>query len=72
MMIESKEDLLKTREEAKREMASYDCRILVCSGTGCIATGSQKIYEKFLEILAKDHPGDSVTFESHGEKDTSE
>ena len=35
MMIESKEDLLKTREEAKREMASYDCRILVCSGTGC-------------------------------------
>lgn len=68
MMIESKEDLLKTREEAKREMASYDCRILVCSGTGCIATGSQKIYEKFLEI-AKDHPGVSVTFESHGEKE---
>lgn len=68
MMIESKEDLLKTREEAKREMASYNCRILVCSGTGCIATGSQKIYEKFLEI-AKDHPEVSVTFEAHDEKE---
>ncbi len=68
MMIESKEDLLKTRENAKKEMASYDCRILVCSGTGCIATGSQKIYEKFMEI-AKDHPEVSVTFEAHDEKE---
>lgn len=68
MMIESREDLLKNTEEAKREMESYDCRVLVCSGTGCIATGSQKIYAKFLEI-AEDHPGVSVTFGPHDEKE---
>lgn len=66
MMIQNKEDLLKIREAASLQLASYDCRILVCSGTGCIATGSHKIYEKFVEI-AKDVPGISITFEAHDE-----
>ena len=55
-MIQNKEVLEQIREEAVKELNSYDCRILVCSGTGCVATGSQKIYEKFMEI-AKDAPG---------------
>ena len=46
-MIQNKEVLEQIREEAVKELNSYDCRILVCSGTGCVATGSQKIYEKF-------------------------
>ena len=54
-MIQNKEVLEQIREEAVKELNSYDCRILVCSGTGCVATGSQKIYEKFMEI-AKDAP----------------
>jgi len=66
MMIQNKEDLLTIREAAASQLASYDCRILVCSGTGCIATGSQKIYEKFVEI-AKDAPSVSITFEAHDE-----
>ncbi len=49
-MIQNKEVLEQIREEAVKELNSYDCRILVCSGTGCVATGSQKIYEKFMEI----------------------
>ncbi len=49
-MIQNKEQLQQLHEEAVKELNSYDCRILVCSGTGCIATGSNKIYEKFLEI----------------------
>ena len=55
-MIQNKEELLQVREEAKKILDSYNCRILVCSGTGCIATGSEKIYEKFLQIC-KDAPG---------------
>ena len=55
-MIQNKEQLQQLHEEAVKELNSYDCRILVCSGTGCIATGSNKIYEKFLEIT-KDAPG---------------
>ena len=40
-MIQNKEQLQQLHEEAVKELNSYDCRILVCSGTGCIATGSQ-------------------------------
>ena len=49
-MIKSKEELLDIRKSAQEELASYDCRILVCSGTGCIATGSNKIHEIFQEM----------------------
>ena len=49
-MIQNQGELLQVREDAKKMLDSYDCRILVCSGTGCIATGSEKIYEKFVEI----------------------
>lgn len=52
-MIKNKEELLQVRESAREQVAAYDCRILVCSGTGCIATGSMKIYEEFL-TLTKD------------------
>ena len=49
-MIKNKEELLDVRKSAVEELASYDCRILVCSGTGCIATGSNKIHEIFQEM----------------------
>lgn len=64
MKIDSKETLMSIREEALSRIAAYDCRILVCSGTGCIATGSQKIYEKFSEIAANT-PGVTVEFGPH-------
>lgn len=63
-MIETREALSNVREEAQKSLESYDCRILVCSGTGCIATGSEKIYEKFLEIC-KDAPGVTLEFAPH-------
>ena len=66
MRIDSKEKLLELCEAEQEKLAACDCRILVCSGTGCIATGSQKIYEKFLEV-AKDAPGVSITFAPHDE-----
>ena len=64
-MIETREDLRKRTELANEEMASYDCRILVCSGTGCIASGSEKVYEEFMRI-AGDTPGVTVEFGAHG------
>ncbi len=66
-MINNREELLNSAEAAKKELASYKCRILVCAGTGCIATGSQKIYEEFMKI-AGDDPEVSVTFAPHDEK----
>lgn len=67
-MIENREDLLQLRETAKAEIASYDCRILVCSGTGCIATGSNKIYDIFQELV-KDTPGIELEFAPHDKYD---
>jgi len=67
-MIKNKEDLLQTREAAKSQISSYDCRILVCSGTGCIATGSAKIYEEF-QGLVKETPGVTLEFAPHDSHD---
>ena len=63
-MIQNKEALSQVREAAVHALDSYSCRVLVCSGTGCIATGSEKIYEKFMEI-AKDAPGVVLEFAPH-------
>ena len=67
-MISNIEALDRVREAALQVLAGTDCRILVCSGTGCIATGSEKIYEKFVEI-AKDHPEITLEFSECGGHD---
>ena len=66
MILKDKNDLMEVQKAAVKEIESYDCRILVCSGTGCVASGSEKIYEKFQE-LAKDMPGVSLVFAPHDE-----
>ena len=62
----TREELQQVREDARRQIEAYDCRILVCSGTGCIATGSTKIYEEFLELV-KNTPGIVLDFAPHDE-----
>jgi len=64
-MIKTVEDLGAVRLQAKDAIASYDCRILVCSGTGCIATGSNKIHEIFEELV-KHTPGVELVFSPCG------
>ncbi len=63
-MIQNIEALEQVRAEAKKALDAYQCRILVCSGTGCIATGSEKVYEKMME-LAKDTPEVVLEFAPH-------
>jgi NADH-quinone oxidoreductase subunit F len=65
-MIHNRDELKECRQKAKADMETAVCRILVCSGTGCIATGSEKIYNRFLK-LANTTPGVSVTFAPHDE-----
>ena len=60
-MIHNKEELLQARVAAESQLKAYDCRILVCSGTGCIATGSNHIHELF-EKLVKETPGVELVF----------
>ena len=67
-MIQNIEDLSLEREKAVAELNGYDCRVLVCSGTGCIATGSDKIH-KLLEELIADDPEIDLVFAPHDDHD---
>ena len=58
-------ELSQARDKALVDLNNYDCRILVCSGTGCIATGSNKIHEIF-EKLVKETPGVQLVFSPCG------
>jgi len=64
-MIRNNDELIQARETAQAQLKAYDCRILVCSGTGCIATGSNKIHELF-ENLVKETPGVELVFSPCG------
>ena len=70
-MIKTAEALTQAAVKACEEIKKYDCRILVCSGTGCIATGSNKIYEIFTDLV-KDAPGISLVFSPCGGHDEDE
>ncbi len=70
-MIKTKNELSVARNEAIEALNSYDCRILVCSGTGCIATGSNKIYEIFADLV-KETPGVTLEFAPHDAKEHEE
>ena len=64
-MMKSVSELSQARIKACADIQNYDCRILVCSGTGCIATGSNKIHEIF-EKLVKETPGVELVFSPCG------
>ena len=64
-MMKNIADLSQAREQALVDIKNYDCRILVCSGTGCIATGSNKIHAIF-EKLVKETPGVQLVFSPCG------
>ena len=64
-MMNNREDFTNLRQQAEVELNSYDCRILVCSGTGCIATGSNHIHELFEKIV-KEMPGVELVFSPCG------
>ena len=64
-MIRNNDELIQARAAAQVQLNAYDCRILVCSGTGCIATGSNKIHELF-ENLVKETPGVELVFSPCG------
>ena len=60
-------DLLNSvKDAALNEIKNSKCRILICAGTGCLAGGSGKIYDKFLELI-KNNPDVEVSFEKEVE-----
>ncbi len=53
MILENRTQLDLLREKCVEKRNAETRRILVCGGTGCLAGGSQKLYEKFQELTDK-------------------
>ena len=51
--IYNQESLNQLKDAAKAVIDNTKCRILICSGTGCLAGGSAKIYERMQELVAE-------------------
>ena len=64
-MIHTVEELVQAQHNACEVIKHYDCRILVCSGTGCIATGSHNIYDIFSKLV-KETEGVELVFSPCG------
>ncbi len=52
MFLHNREELQALRKETAEKLHSQKLRILICAGTGCIAGGSKKIYDRMKELAA--------------------
>ncbi len=50
-MLNNRQDLIDARIQAKKAMEQEKFRILICAGTGCLAGGSAKIYDKMCALV---------------------
>ena len=62
MYLHNREELQALRKSAEAVLHAPGIRILVCAGTGCIASGSKDIYDK-MKSLCEGNNGVSVEFE---------
>lgn len=60
-MIKNRAELDSIREEAKNALDNSRCRILICAGTGCLAGGSELIYNRMKQLVS-DNPDIEVKF----------
>ena len=49
--IANREDLIARRDFFKKALNAQKKQILICGGTGCVAGGSLKIYERMQELM---------------------
>lgn len=54
-MLKSREDLKNYREEALASYRAQTQKIIICAGTGCVAGGSLKVYERLREIMTAEN-----------------
>ncbi len=59
-MIRNINELNAHRDVAKAKMEGYEKQLLICGGTGCVSSGSLKLYEKLKEEIAKHGLEDKV------------
>ena len=52
MKLENRTQLDLLREQCQEKRNKEACKILVCGGTGCLAGGSDKIFDRLSELTA--------------------
>ena len=52
MKLDNRTDLMLLRREWREKRDAEKTRILICGGTGCLAGGSRKLYERMCELTA--------------------
>ncbi len=62
-VIKTRDDLNRLQKKFKESLDSQKKQILICAGTGCVAGGSLKIYERLQEILKERNIPCSVMLE---------
>ena len=48
--IKSVDELNPMRDKAAHKISGEKCRILICGGTGCLASGSQEIFDEMSKL----------------------
>lgn len=48
--LKNRDELIKFRGKVRERIQAKKCRILICAGTGCLAGGSEQIYQKMYEL----------------------
>ncbi|MDR2405938.1 MAG: 4Fe-4S binding protein [Deltaproteobacteria bacterium] len=67
-MLKSRQELKDLREKCRKAAKDEVRKILVCSGTGCVASGAEDVYEQFKTLLSEMNIPCSVRFieDGHG------
>ena len=60
MILANRGELIKKREIYSESLAEESIKILVCAGTGCIASGSLAIFDRLTELMASNDISCSV------------
>ena len=50
-MLKSRQDLIEYRRIAKEAYAMQTEKVIVCGGTGCVAGGSLKVFDRLRELM---------------------
>lgn len=59
-------NLAEIAEKAKQRVAALKYRVLICAGTGCIASGSKAVYDEFIRLTGAIPGIDAVAMTDDG------
>ncbi len=69
-MLNNRQDLAEYRAAAKRAYGTQVKKIIVCAGTGCVAGGSLKVYDRLKELMTEQNIPVSVCLEKEPHNDS--